>query len=137
MADQTLKEKTAKGLFWGGLNNGVQQLLNLLFGIFLARLLSPDDYGMVAMLSIFSLIAASLQESGFTAALANKKEVKHEDYNAVFWFNIGLSALLYLLLFFAAPLPLHAAGIPYLQDFRSIRHLQSTSGSVRLSFQRA
>ena len=104
MADQTLKEKTAKGLFWGGLNNGVQQLLNLLFGIFLARLLSPDDYGMVAMLSIFSLIAASLQESGFTAALANKKEVKHEDYNAVFWFNIGLSALLYLLLFFAAPL---------------------------------
>ena len=102
MADQTLKEKTAKGLFWGGLNNGVQQLLNLLFGIFLARLLSPDDYGMVAMLSIFSLIAASLQESGFTAALANKKEVKHEDYNAVFWFNIGLSALLYLLLFFAA-----------------------------------
>ena len=76
---QTLKEKTAKGLFWGGLSNGVQQLLNLVFGIFLARLLSPEDYGMVGMLSIFSLIASSLQESGFTAALANKKEIKHED----------------------------------------------------------
>ena len=60
----SLKEKTARGLFWGGISNGVQQLLNLLFGIFLARLLTPDDYGMVAVLSIFSLVASSLQESG-------------------------------------------------------------------------
>ena len=63
MADQSLKEKTAKGLFWGGISNGLQQLLNLLFGIFLARLLTQEDYGMVGVLSIFSLIAATLQES--------------------------------------------------------------------------
>ena len=74
--NQSLKEKTAKGLFWGGFSNGIQQLLNLLFGIFLARLLTPADYGMVGMLAIFSLIASSIQESGFTAALVNKKEVK-------------------------------------------------------------
>lgn len=104
MAEQTLKEKTAKGLFWGGLSNGIQQILNLVFGIFLARLLSPEDYGMVGMLSIFSLVAASLQESGFTAALANKKEIKHEDYNAVFWFSILTSFILYVILFFCAPL---------------------------------
>ena len=54
---ESLKEKTAKGLLWGGISNGMQQLLNLFFGIFLARLLTPDDYGMVGMLSIFSLIA--------------------------------------------------------------------------------
>ena len=99
-----LKEKTAKGLFWGGLSNGVQQLLNLIFGIFLARLLTPADYGMVGMLAIFSLIAATLQESGFTAALANKKEVSHRDYNAVFWFSVLTGCTLYLLLFFASPL---------------------------------
>ena len=81
--NQSLKEKTAKGLFWGGFSNGIQQLLNLLFGIFLARLLTPSDYGMVGMLAIFSLIASSIQESGFTAALVNKKEVTHNDYNAV------------------------------------------------------
>ena len=57
--DETLKEKTAKGLFWGGISNGLQQLLNLFFGIFLARLLTQEDYGMVGVLSIFSLIAAS------------------------------------------------------------------------------
>ncbi|WP_455664539.1 lipopolysaccharide biosynthesis protein [Phocaeicola sp.] len=104
MAEQSLKEKTAKGLFWGGLSNGVQQLLNLFFGIFLSRILTPDDYGMVGMLSIFSLIAGSLQESGFIAALVNKREISHKDYNAVFWFSTGLSACLYLILFFCAPL---------------------------------
>ena len=45
MAEASLKEKTAKGLFWGGIGNGVMQLLNLVFGIFLARLLSTTDYG--------------------------------------------------------------------------------------------
>lgn len=51
----------------------MQQLLNLIFGIALARILDAEDYGMIGMLSIFSLIASTLQESGFTAALANKK----------------------------------------------------------------
>ena len=104
MAEETLKQKTAKGLFWGFINNGTQQLLNLFFGIFLARLLTPADYGMVGMLTIFSLIAGSLQESGFIAALANKKEITHDDYNAVFWFSITVSFCLYWILFFCAPL---------------------------------
>ena len=54
MAEQSLKDKTAKGLLWGGISNGVQQLLNLAFGIFLARILTPADYGMVGMLAIFT-----------------------------------------------------------------------------------
>ena len=101
---QSLKEKTARGLLWGGLSNGVQQILNLVFGIFLARMLTPADYGMVGMLSVFTVIATALQESGFTAALVNKRETRHEDYNAVFWFSIGMSLCLYILLFASAPL---------------------------------
>ena len=101
---ESLKDKTAKGLLWGGISNGAQQLLNLLFGIFLARLLTPDDYGMVGMLTIFSLIAGTIQESGFISALINKKDIKDEDYNAVFWFSILTSICLYTLLFFCAPL---------------------------------
>lgn len=114
MTDQSLKDKTAKGLFWGGVSNGLMQLLNLFFGIFLARILSPADYGMVGMLTVFSSIAASLQESGFTAALANKKEVTHRDYNAVFWFSVGVSAVLYLLLFACAPFIAQFYGVPEL-----------------------
>ena len=76
-----MKEKTAKGLFWGGFSNGLQQLLNLLFGIFLARLLTRADYGMVGMLAIFTQIASTLQEGGFISALTNRKQACHRDYN--------------------------------------------------------
>ena len=75
MGESSLKEKTAKGLFWGGFSNGAQQLLNLGFGIVLARLLDASDYGMIGMLAIFSAIAGTLQESGFTVALANKEDI--------------------------------------------------------------
>lgn len=88
MTEQSLKQKTARGLFWGGFSNGVQQLLNLLFGIVLARLLDDTDYGMIGVLAIFMAVANTLQESGFTAALANKRNITHEDYNAVFWFSL-------------------------------------------------
>lgn len=101
---ETLKEKTAKGLFWGGMNNGVQQLLGLAFGIILGRLLDPSDYGMTAMLAVFSVIANELQSSGFKTGLINLKEPKHEDYNAVFWFNILAGAFIYVVLWFCAPL---------------------------------
>ena len=101
---ETLKEKTAKGLFWGGMSNAAQQLLNLGFGIILARKLSQADYGLVGMLTIFSLIAVSFQEGGFISALNRKKEVTHRDYNAVFWTCSLVSLGIYVVLFFAAPL---------------------------------
>ena len=102
--NRSLKEKTAQGLFWGFLSSGGTQLLNLVIGIFLARLLSPGEYGIVGMLAIFSLIAVNLQDSGFGVALINIKDIKHNDYNSVFWFNIGVSVALYVLLFACAPL---------------------------------
>lgn len=104
MTQPSLKEKTARGLFWGGLSNGMQQLLGLLFGIVISRILSRTDYGMIGMLAIFPAIAQILQESGFIAALANRKSPTSKDYNAVFWFSVILSALIYLLLYFSAPL---------------------------------
>lgn len=103
MAESSLKERTARGLFWGGLSGGVQQLLALVIGICLARRLAPGDYGIVAMLTVFSLLAWNLQESGFTSAIGIKKNITHADYNAVFWFSVGVSILLYIVLFLAAP----------------------------------
>ncbi len=100
----TLKEKTSDGLFWGGMNNLTQQVIGVVFGIILARLLSQSDYGMMAMIGIFSLVATTLQNSGFNTALANMDHPEHRDYNSVFWFNITAGLLLYALLFFCAPL---------------------------------
>lgn len=103
MASETLKEKTTRGLFWGGMNNVVQQGVGMLVGIVVARNLSRQDYGMVAMIAIFSLIATALQESGFKSALANVRQPEHRDYNSVFWFNVIVGVGSYLCLFAAAP----------------------------------
>ena len=99
-----LKDKTAKGLLWGGISNGLIQVLGALFGIVLLRILSPGDYGKIAVLIVYANIASNLQESGFMAALIRMKEPRHEDYNAVFWFNIIVSVVIYVILWFAAPL---------------------------------
>ena len=65
MVEQSLKDKTAKGLFWGGVSNGAMQIVGLIVGIILLKLLTPDDYGIVGLLAIFSGIASTIQESGF------------------------------------------------------------------------
>ncbi|MBR5035788.1 MAG: lipopolysaccharide biosynthesis protein [Prevotella sp.] len=101
---ETLKEKTAKGLLWGGLNSTVQQLLGIVFGIILARRLNQSDFGMIAMITIFQLIGNDLQNSGFKVALANLRQPTDRDYNSVFWFNILMGGSLYILLFLCAPL---------------------------------
>jgi O-antigen/teichoic acid export membrane protein len=99
-----LKERTTQSLFWSALNNGTLQVLNILFGIVLARLLTPGDYGIVGVLTIFTLLAGNLQSSGFTQALINLKKPRPEDYNSVFWFNVLVSVVLYAVLWLCAPL---------------------------------
>lgn len=98
-----LKEKTAKGLFWGALNNGTVQVLNVLIGIMLGRKLSPEEWAPIGMIAIFSAIAGNLQSSGFSTAIVNMKAPTSNDYNAVFWFNTLVSAIVYLVLFVCAP----------------------------------
>ena len=104
MGEKSLKERTAGGMLWGGLSNGLMQVIGAVFGLVLLRYLTPDDYGKVAMLNIFAALASAFQESGFIAALCNRKEPTHEEYNAVFWFNLLVSATLYIILWFCAPL---------------------------------
>lgn len=111
---ETLKEKTAKGLFWGGLSSTVQQLLGIVFGIILARRLNQSDFGMIAMITIFQLIGNDLQNSGFKVALVNLRQPTDRDYNSVFWFNILMGGSLYVLLFFLAPLIANFYHIPSL-----------------------
>lgn len=114
LTSESLKQKTARGLLWGAINNGGQQLLGLLFGIVLGQILFPEDYGMIAMLLVFSGISSVLQESGFIAGLTQKEEVTQADLTAVFWFNVLCGGALYSLLFFAAPLLAHFMNEPAL-----------------------
>lgn len=100
----SLKEKTIKGIKWSFIENINVQVINFFLHLILARLLTPRDYGLVGMITIFITIAQSFVDSGFSQALIRKKACSDEDYNTVFYFNIIISILFYLLLFFSAGL---------------------------------
>ncbi len=137
MAQDTLKERTARGLLWGGLSNTLMQLLGALFGLALMRLLTPADWGKVAMLGIFATLASTLQESGFTAALCNRKEPTDNDYNSVFWVNLMVSGGLYVFLWFMAPYIARFYNDPeltYLARFLFLGFLLSGMGTVQRAY---
>ena len=95
-----LKEKTSKGMIWSGIMSFSQQIISLGFSILIARILDPSDFGMVGMLTIFTSVAICLQDGGLVWALTNKDNVTRLEYSSIFWFNLFLSATIYLVLFF-------------------------------------
>lgn len=103
MTEKSLKGKAVSGFIWSILDKAGQQGLAFVVGIILARLLSVEDYGLIGVLAIFTAIANILQESGFSAALIQAKEVSQKDYASVFYFNILVSAVIYVLYFFSSP----------------------------------
>ena len=115
------------------MSNGFQQLLGVIFGIILLRELTPGDYGMVGMLAIFSGIANTIQESGFTAALTNRQIFDPKDYTAVFWFNVILGSFFYIVLFFCAPLIARFYEQPELIPLSRILFLAIITGSLGIA----
>lgn len=104
MAGQSLKDKTVKGTVWSGIDNVAQYVVSFVVGIILARLLSPDDYGLIGLTAIFSTISTALINGGFGTALIRKTDAIEDDYNTVFIVNLGMSILLYAILYLCAPL---------------------------------
>lgn len=103
MAD-SLKLKTARTLKWNTIDRVSSQVIYAVVGIVLANILSKEDFGLVGALAIFQAFAILFVDSGFGAALLQKKEPTAKDYSTVFWFNLGVSALVYAILFLCAPL---------------------------------
>ena len=98
----TLKQKTLSGLFWSFIDTFAKQAIAFVVGIILARLLSPQEFGLVGMLAVFIAISTVLTQSGFNQALIRKKNCTNVDYSTVFWFNLAVSFCLYLILYFTA-----------------------------------
>ena len=104
MAEQSLKEKTVKGTFWSGIDNVVQYGVSFIVSIVLARLLTPDDYGLIGIISIFTAVCTALINAGFTTALIRKNDCTEDDYNTAFIINVILSVVLYVIIFLFSPL---------------------------------
>ena len=90
-------------MVWTSIQKFAVMGISFVSGIILARLLSPDDYGCIGMLAIFMMVANTFIDGGFASALIQKKRPTHEDYSTIFFFNLGMSLLMYLILFFSAP----------------------------------
>ncbi|MDR3258492.1 MAG: lipopolysaccharide biosynthesis protein [Fusobacteriaceae bacterium] len=98
-----LKQKTIHGLTWSFIDNFANQGVTFLVGIVLARLIEPAEFGILGMISIFTAIAVSFVDSGFSSALIQKKDCTEIDYSTAFYFNLFVSISAYCILFFAAP----------------------------------
>ena len=98
-----LKSKVKHGLKWTFVDQILSQIIFLVFGIFLARILTPSMFGIVGMITIFSNFAILFVDLGFSAALIQKKEVTPAHFSSVFWFNLSIGLLMYFLFYISAP----------------------------------
>ena len=99
----SLKQKTVSGVLWSAVSRFSTQGIQFIFNILIARILLPEDYGVVAMLSIFLAVSQAFIDSGFANALIQKKDRTDDDYNTVFYFNIVIALFFCLLLWVTAP----------------------------------
>mgnify|MGYP001078723432 CR=1 FL=1 len=97
------KEQFAKGTIWKLLERFIGRGISLVISVVLARLLTPDDYGLIALTTVFTNLSEILIDAGFGTALIRKKEADDEDFACVFTISCGISAVLYVILFFVAP----------------------------------
>ena len=114
MAKKNLKQKATSGMIWTALQKYSTMIIQFISGIILARLLTAYDYGCIGMLSIFIVLAEAFIDGGFGSALVQKKRPTQEDYSTIFFWNLLLSVLLYVILYFCAPIIARFYKIPLL-----------------------
>lgn len=116
MSDNSIQNKTISNLFWRFSERCGAQLVSFIVSIVLARLLSPSDYGLIALVTIFTTFFQVFVDSGLGNALIQKKDADDVDFSTVFYFNICFCVLLYLLLFFLSPFISSFFGRPELKN---------------------
>lgn len=114
MKEDKLKGKILVSLIWKFLERSGTQGIQFIIQLFLARLLTPKDYGTIALITIFINVAGVFIQSGLSSALIQQKDIDEEDISSVFYTSLGISIVMYMILFFIAP---------YIADFYKIKEL--------------
>lgn len=136
MEDKSLKEKAFTGVLWSTIQKFTLISVSFMSGIVLARLLDPEDFGLLGMLSIFMMLSSVFIDAGFGAALIQKKKPTDEDYSTVFFWNLGISVTLYIILFISSPyiaLFYHVPLLIYVLRVQSIVLIINALQSVQLA----
>lgn len=126
----SLKDKTVKGVIWSAVDRFSAQGIQFVFSILIARLLVPEDYGVIAMLGIFMAVSQTFIDSGFGTALIRKIDRTETDFSTVFYFNIVVAAVFYLILFFSAPAIARFYETPLLESVTKVVALNLIIGSL-------
>lgn len=125
-----IRKKVFSGLFWTYAERFLAQIISLLITIVLARLLSPNEYGMIGILSVFMVIADSFAVNGLGNALVQKKDADNLDFSSVFYFNILFSIVIYLAAFAIAPIVAAFYGEPLLKQTMRVMALRIPIAAV-------
>lgn len=120
---ESLKKQAFVGVGWNAIGSYSTQGVNFILQIILARLLSPSDYGIIAMMAIFLQVAAVFVDSGFGKALVQKKDCEEKDYSTVFYYNLAVSIAIYIILFAISPFVARFYDIPILTDVMRVASL--------------
>ena len=126
----SLKDKTVKGVIWSAVDRFSAQGIQFVFSILIARLLVPEDYGVIAMLNIFLAVSQTFIDSGFATALIRKIDRTDTDFSTVFYFNIAVAVFFYLGLFFAAPAIANFYNTPLLVPVTRVTAINLVIGSL-------
>ena len=118
-----LRQQTLKGLLWSGVERLSSNFVQFVVTLVMARMLTPHDYGVVGMLAVFIAVSQSLVDSGFSQALIRKQDRTDVDNSTVFYFNIVIGVLIYLILFVCAPLIAKFYEEPILTDITRVLSL--------------
>ena len=102
MDEQSLKDKTVSGVGWSAADAFLDKGVTFIVGLVLARLLTPEEYGLIGIVTIFTTVMLGVVDSGFSNALIRKKDVSDEDYSTLFYFNLIVSVVMFALLFIGA-----------------------------------
>lgn len=119
----SLGQQTVSGVAWTTVQRFATLFLAFVANLVLARLLSPDDFGCIALLMVFISLSQIFVDGGFGAALIQKKDPTREDYSTIFYWNLLLAVALYFLLFFLAPVIARYYEIPILKEILRVQGL--------------
>src|SRR5690554_5009515 len=112
----SLKYKTIKGVFWNAFEMFGGKLIQIIITIILARILSPDDFGIIGLLVIFTELSKVILDSGFPQALTRKKDAEQSNYTSVFYFNIVVGNVVYTNLYLTTPINTELYNYPQITD---------------------
>lgn len=104
MSEPSLKEKTVSGVGWSAADAFLGQGVTFIVGLVLARILSPAEYGLIGIVTVFTTVLTGIVDSGFSNALIRKQNVSNDDYNTMFITNMVISIVLFVILFLCAPI---------------------------------